>query len=166
MPNPASDPIEDPVRFVVNRARICLRCVQLDERLQRIAVEIDEEAVATLDLLPYWRPAFSIGTDAIAVYSNDDLYFVALEEGTCRKVNLDDVIHQAYWLGTCWCVWAELSVHLLEPATYDRLATWEHDEILVEASWDGCNLVIADLRERTYRFLDVAACNGAILKPE
>jgi len=136
--------------FVAEQLTVALWERSVNEEERELEVRVDDQSRGVLQLSPWCMPRLSIGQGGLLVWAGRSLYALDLAGGPFRHFELDDEIHAAYQLSSCWCVVCETSVLLWDSAIGEVLAEYLHNEVLLKAWWAAEQLFVEDLQNRRF----------------
>ncbi|HEY0158982.1 MAG TPA: hypothetical protein VGF28_16980 [Thermoanaerobaculia bacterium] len=96
------------------------------------SVVVDGNDLGRVAFLEYYGPrAASLGP-YVAVWAGPTLYVVDRQHGTMRRIDRNDETHRIHLFGETWIVEGELNVDLFDPGSGTTLATYGHNEVIVD----------------------------------
>jgi hypothetical protein len=121
-----------------------------DEQIVRLSV--DRNRAVFLSLPCWYSPGLAYGEGRVAIWAGMRIYFYNCETGSLSDFKIDDEVHVVYAIGDRWCLVCELSVVLFDESLGQEIASYQHNEVLMDSWWASGRLFVEDFDGRKLQF--------------
>lgn len=102
--------------------------------LQRtFSVVVGGRTLGEVSFASYYEPAIRAIDSRAVLWSGPTLCVIDAQQGSLRCVTRDDETHRVHALEDLWIVEGELTIDLFDPGSATTLATYYHNEVIVDS---------------------------------